>query len=247
MPDPENENTVRASFEQQKKAVITLASDLAVVKMETPEQAVYLLSKAWLTIADECMNCLGGELHYQAMVYHSLRVAGVPLKQLGMNVRQDIRYAQTELFRRFDERKHVDFRGGFETIPDVVLFKPEVNGDWRRRRAQDTLLNMLVAIEIKASERDKSRLREGEIKRDIEKLAAHREEVEHLGAAMVPVMMVLDTAPVTNERMTPQALKACREFAASQRVAFAYLSLRESFFDMPPSVAQIEQCVEVVS
>lgn len=245
MPDPENENTVLASFEQQKKAVKTLGSDLAVVKMDTPEQAVSLLSKAWPTIVAECMNCLGGELHYQAMVYHCLRVAGVPLKQLGMNVRQDIRDVKTELFRRFDERKHVDFRGGFETIPDVVLFKPEVNGDWRRRRAQDTLLNMLVAIEIKASERDKSRLREGEIKRDIEKLAAHREEVEHLGATMVPVMMVLDTAPDLSERMTPKALKACRELAATERVAFAYLAESESIFDLPAAATRYTQCVEV--
>ena len=37
--------------------------------------------------------------------------------------------------------------------------------------------------------------------RDILKLAAHREEVIHLGADMDPVMMVIDVAPLTSERM----------------------------------------------
>lgn len=201
--------------------------------METENQAIAFIRSAWPNIVLECKSCLGGELHYQAVVYHCLRAAGVPIKQLGMNVRQDIKDVKSELFRKFDERKHVDYRGGFETIPDVVLFSPEVDGDWRRRRAPHTLRTMLAAIEIKASERDKSRLREGEIKRDIEKLSAHREEVLYRGASVVPMMMVVDTAPEVNERMTPLALGACRDFAAAERVAFAYLSMAQDFLDIP--------------
>ena len=51
-------------------------------------------------MADECRAVLGGELHYQAMAYHALRMAGVPLAQVGMNVKQWIAEPTSELFRQ---------------------------------------------------------------------------------------------------------------------------------------------------
>jgi hypothetical protein len=77
----------------------------------------------------------------------------VPSRQLGMNVKIWITDVVSELFRKLDEKKHPEFRGGFEPIPDVVSFRPEIEGDWRRRNREKTLRQMLMAIEVKASER----------------------------------------------------------------------------------------------
>ena len=47
-----------------------------------------------------------------------------------MNVKMWIDNPVSELFRKFDLRKHEDYRGGFESIPDVYLFSTRVEGDW---------------------------------------------------------------------------------------------------------------------
>jgi hypothetical protein len=107
-----------------------------------------------------------------------------------MDVRLKIRDPQTELFRRKRDRKHEDFRAGPEIIPDVVLFAPEVAGDWRRRRAEESLHHLLLAIEIKASERAGGRLGRGEVLDDIRKLAAFRQELRCLGRDMHPVAIM---------------------------------------------------------
>lgn len=72
---------------------------------------------AWPKLVVECRQVLAGELHYQAMVYHVLRSAGVPLPQLRMNVKQGIADVVSPHFKLLDERKHPSFRGGFEPIP----------------------------------------------------------------------------------------------------------------------------------
>ena len=165
------------------------------------------IQKAWPIIKTECLSVLGSELHYQAMIYHLLRTEGnIPLKQLGMNVKMWIDNPVSELFQTLDKRKHQDFQGGFEPIPDVVIFKPSINGDWRRRNNHETLTNMLVAIEVKASEREKSRLQPSEIKLDIQKLAALGDEVLARDSDVFPLMLVIDSAPRQEERMTESAL-----------------------------------------
>jgi len=83
---------------------------------------------------------------------------------------------------------------------------------------------MVCAIEVKASERAKSRLSTAEIRRDIDKLAAHRDEVAYRGSAMYPVMMVIDVAPDENERMRKQAVSECATYAAAEGVAWLYAS-----------------------
>jgi hypothetical protein len=93
-----------------------------------------------------------------------------------MNVKQWITNSRSELFKRLDEAKHDAYRGGFEPIPDVVIFSPAVEADWRRRRRDHTISCMLAVIEVKASERKESRLGFAEGARDIRKLVAHREE-----------------------------------------------------------------------
>jgi len=190
----------------------------------TVADAMNSLSRAWPMIVDECRNVLGGELHYQAVVYHCLRTAGVPGDQIGMNVKQWIANPVTPLFQSRDLRKNENFRGGFEPIPDIVLFKHDISADWRRRNYIATLQHMLLAIEVKVSERAGVRLGPGEIARDIDKLAAHRDEVRHRHSEMHPVMMVIDTAPLVAERMTAAGVNLARAAAMRQGVSFLYIS-----------------------
>jgi hypothetical protein len=184
-----------------------------------------LVTKAWPTIVDESRQQLGGELHYQAVAYHCLRQAGVPARQMGMNVKQWIEQPVTELFKsKSISKKSPAYNGGFEPIPDIVLFKPEVNGNWQRRNAAVTLANMLMVIEMKASERDKKRLSVKEIMDDLAKLIAHREEIEHLGGMVTPVMMVVDVAAELKERMREHEIEACAARAAEAGVGWLYVS-----------------------
>jgi hypothetical protein len=187
-------------------------------------EAKRIIRAAWPAIVEESRAVLGGELHYQAVVYHCLRNAGCPRTQIGMNVKQWIADPVTDLFKSWDVKKHTNFQGGFEPIPDIVLFGSGIGGDWRRRNYASTLDHMLCAIEVKASERAKSRLSPGEVRRDIAKLAAHRDEVIHRGGAMYPVMMVIDVAHFPEERMRDYAITQCAEFAVKQGVAWLYVS-----------------------
>jgi len=180
---------------------------------------------AWPSIKKECLSVLGSELHYQAMIYHSLRTNGnIPVNQIGMNVKMWIDNPVSELFKKLAQRKHEDFQGGFEPIPDIVIFKSSINSDWRRRNRQATLLNMLVTIEVKASERKNSRLQPSEILLDIQKLSAHQEEVIARGSDMLPVMLVIDSAPKENERMTKTAIIKSIELSKKLGVVFMYIS-----------------------
>ena len=192
--------------------------------MKTPYEAAMKLLGAWPGLIHECRETLGSELFYQAMVYHHLRLMGVPKRQLGMNVKMWVDEPVAPLFRQLDERKDVRFRGGFEPIPDVVIFSEDVNGDWRRRNNEETLKCLMLAIEVKASERANSRLRVGEVAADIRKLAALRDECIHRGNTFYPVVMVLDTAPVARERMTQYSYKSAKEIAAENSVGFLYCS-----------------------
>ena len=197
--------------------------------IETPETAREALEAAWPQIQEECLSVLGSELHYQAMIYHALRTSGnVPLRQLGMNVKQSIRETQTELFKARSLQNQPGYQEGFEPIPDVVIFSAAVDGDWRRRSASRTLRCMLAAIEVKASERAGKRLAPGEILGDIRKLAAHREEVQYLGTDFYPVMLVVDSAREPSERMTDYSLREARGVAQALSVEWRYLSPTDS-------------------
>lgn len=89
-----------------------------------------------------------------------------------------------------------DFQGGFEPIPDVVIFRPDIRGDFRQRNRANTLQQMLAAIEIKASERHKGRLKPGEVIEDILKLDALRTEARYRQADVLPAEIIFDTARV---------------------------------------------------
>jgi hypothetical protein len=203
--------------------------------------ALAAIDRAWATICSECMGVLGSELHYQAMIYHALREAGVPVDQLAMNVKQEIENVRSELFKRYDLRKNEAYRGGFEPIPDVVIFSRAVNGDWRRRQARETVKCMLSVIEVKASERPKARLTAGEVALDIRKLAAHRTEIQHLGSDFHPVMLVIDSARDAAERMTEQALVTSRELARTLGVEWRYVSPTEQQVNRPISVSMASE------
>src|SRR5215203_1856500 len=107
--------------------------------IETRDDALEAFKRAWPTFVTECRSVLGSELHYQALLYHCLRVYGQgPSKQLGMNVKMRIMDPVSEHFRMLDEKRHPDYRGGFEPIPDVVIFRPEIDGDFRRRNRENS-------------------------------------------------------------------------------------------------------------
>lgn len=193
--------------------------------METSELALASLLLAWPHIVTETRLVLGSELHYQAVVYHCLRShGGVPLTQIGMNVKMWIDKPVSTLFQKLDLLKHENFRGGFEPIPDICLFSPNIASDWRRRNFERTMAELLLVIELKASERKSSRLRSGEIIHDIEKLAAHRQEGEKRKASFIPVMMIIDTAPELSEQMTSEGLEKSQARAKDLSVEFMYVS-----------------------
>ena len=200
------------------------------VSLDTIEDAKQALKRAWPEIKNECRAVLGSELHYQAQIYHCLRTSGsVPILQLGMNVKMYIENCQTELFQMLDEKKHEDFRGGFETIPDIVIFTSNIKADWRRRNRDKTLISTLLAIEVKASERHRGRLRPGEICGDISKLSAHREKVRAKASDFLPVMMIIDTTDELSERMLPSAIEVSKAHAHDSEVEFMYVSRSVSF------------------
>ena len=188
------------------------------------EEARQLVRAAWPAIIADSRQVLGGELHYQAVAYHCLRAAGVPARQVGMNVKQWIDAPVSGLYIERGNAKTEAYRGGFEPIPDIVLFAPEIEGNWQRRNFANTLKHMLMAIEVKASERANSRLKVGEIAADIAKLVAHRDEVAHRGGTMYPVMMVIDVALSEHERMRSDAVNQCQALAVDHRIGWMYAS-----------------------
>ncbi len=137
------------------------------------------------------------------------------------------------LFQQLDRRKNDHYRGGFEPIPDVCLFSEAVSADWRRRNHEQTMAALLVAIEVKASERAGGRLRPGEINRDIFKLQAHRQEVQARNHDFIPVMMVIDTAPNPQERMTQVSFAGSQSAAREAGVEFFYVSQDHDCHSMP--------------
>lgn len=78
----------------------------------------------------------------------------------------------SKYFRMLDERRHLEYRGGFEPIPDIVI-RPEVDGDWWRGTGRRPC-GVCSAIEVKASERKGGRLRAGKLGNDVFKLEALR-------------------------------------------------------------------------
>ena len=128
--------------------------------IQTQHQALNAVKRTWPAFIDECRGVLASELHYQALLYHCLGNYGkIPSAQIGMNMKIWITDVVSNVFRKLDVRKAKAFRGGFEPIPDVVIFDPAIEGDFRRRNRANTLKQMLLAIEVKASERHQSRLR----------------------------------------------------------------------------------------
>lgn len=204
---------------------LTQTSQLNSIRDSEVADALSMLVQAWPHFISECRSVLGSELHYQAMLYHCLRTYGaVPLRQLGMNVKMWITEVVSEHFRMLDERKAEGYRGGFEPIPDVVIFRPQIKADFRRRNRENTLRQMLVAIEVKASEREGRRLRAGEIVDDIVKLEALQIEARHKGSNVLPVVVTIDTAPEENERMTPDARRETEAAARERGVCLFYVS-----------------------
>jgi len=158
-------------------------------------------------------------------MYRCFRDFGnVPPKQIGMNVKIRVLDPITSLFRELDSQKHENFQGGYEPIPDIVLFSPEIEGDFRRRNRENTLRHMLMAIEVKASERENARLRPGEIINDLEKLKAFQNEASRRRSYFVPTMIIVDTAPEESESMRPSSLEEVGSHAEKLNVGLFYVN-----------------------
>lgn len=158
-------------------------------------------------------------------MYRCFREFGnVPPDQIGMNVKIWFDKPITSFFRTREYYKHKDFRGGIEPVPDIVLFSPDIKGDFRRRNNKSTFKYMLMAIEVKASERESSRLTPGEICEDIQKLKAFRNEARRRRKNFIPTMVVLDTAPNKEERMTSQSVEAILSEAKKHNVGLFYFA-----------------------
>ncbi len=201
--------------------------------MHSIDDAIGSVLAAWPGISEDCRVVLGSELHYQAMIYHRLRTDGqVPITQIGMNVPMYLANPITQYFmdrieKRMERKNAYDLQNGVAPTPDVVLFRPEIDGDWRRRNSDLTLRHTLIAIEVKVSERSGSRLSSKEILSDIEKLSAHREEVRHLGADMLPIMMILEPAPAKSERMTGRTFHEYMKYARINQVEVLHCSRQD--------------------
>ena len=117
-----------------------------------------------------------------------------------------------------------------------MIFRPEINGDWRRRNREKTLRQMLIAIEVKASEGKGSRLRAGEIVDDISKLEALRTEALHRGSDVLPTVVTIDTAPEANERMTAESRRLTEAAARERGVCLLYVSPSEESEVLPDTL-----------
>lgn len=67
---------------------------------------------------------------------------------------------------------------------------------------------------------------------DIQKLAAHRDEVQSRGAEMYPVMLVIDSAPLEKERMTQESLAQSQELVNELKVGFLYTSRSNEIYSI---------------
>lgn len=86
---------------------------------------------------------------------------------------------------------------------------------------------------MKASERAGKRLGLAEVLRDIEKLAAHRDEVRFLGCDFHPIMLVVDSARDSGERMTAHSVDTARSKARELGVEWRYLSPNDCHVERP--------------
>jgi hypothetical protein len=91
---------------------------------------------------------------------------------------------------------------------------------------------LLLAIEVKASERAGGRLRQGEITRDILKLQALRQQAQARNHDFIPVMMVIDKAPIVEERMTQESLAGLQLAAREAGVEYFCVSQDRQFCSM---------------
>jgi hypothetical protein len=202
----------------------------------TKEAAKIALQNAYHSIITDCRSVWGSELHYQAIVYHCLRqTSEIGINQLGMNVKIWIDNVTSPLFKEKDLRKKEGYRGGFEPIPDVVIFDSKIEGDWRRRNNHNTLKHILYALEIKASERKGNRLGYSEVKADIDKLIALQEEILQKHDKEIGIgMLVIDTAKEESERMKAEVLNSLIDYSKQHKIDFCYFSLdkEQNTFDI---------------
>ena len=130
---------------------------------------------------------------------------------------------KTKFLNEKMNRKHKDFRQGQEIIPDITIFSENLKADFRRRNNKNTLKETIYSLEIKASERENSRLQFNEIKKDILKLKAQYLETKYKHNKEIGTgIMIIDTAPKENERMNKMTLDRVKIIAKENNVDIWY-------------------------
>ncbi len=190
------------------------------------QQARKSINNSIVKITEECKSVLGSELHYQAIIYHCLRQYGnVPISQIGMNVKITFLNPKTNFFKDGMKNKKSEYQEGKEIIPDITIFSTNIKSDFRRRNSKNTLKETLYSLEVKASERKNGRLRPKEIKSDILKLKAQYTETNLKHGIEIGIgMLIIDTAPKSNEKITKKTLNEIVAFAKENSVDFWYCS-----------------------
>jgi hypothetical protein len=199
--------------------------------VETISEFQKSIRNSYSKIIEECRSVLGSELHYQAMVYHLLRALGkVPLSQIGMNVKTTIEDCKTDFFKDRITKKDKKFRSkNLEIIPDISFYSNSLKADWRRRNYKNTLEKTIYSLEIKASERNKGRLQFKEIETDFLKLKAQYNETKLKFNKEIGIgMMIIDVAPLENERMKKETLNKIIELSKKLSIDLWYFTQKEN-------------------
>ncbi len=198
------------------------------------EAALTAFVRTWPYFVNEAQEVLGSELLYQAVLYHCLRTHGeVPIHQLGMNVKMHI----DDVVSPYLKMK-AGARAGCESVPDVGIFRTELGADFRRRNYEKTFRHMLLAIEMKVSENDKTTFQPGKVLGDIAKAAALRTEARYRGQDLVPAMVVVDTAPYEWERLTTYGRREVDKLAEKLGVCLFYVGPEDASAYVPDEFAK---------
>jgi hypothetical protein len=200
------------------------------------ETALAAFLRTWPYFVNEAQEVLGSELLYQAIFYHCLRTRGeVPIRQLGMNVKMHI---DEVVSVHFKSKANPLYSNGCESVPDILIGRPELGADFRRRNYKNTHRNALLAAEMKVSENDGKRMHPGPVLEDIAKIAAIREEALHRDSDIVPAMVVVCTAPLERERLTEYSRREVEVAARELGVCYFYVGPDDDSVFVPDQFAK---------
>ena len=200
------------------------------------DAALTAFVRTWPYFVNEAQEVLGSELLYQAVLSHCLRTQGeVPIRQLGMNVKMHI---DDVISVHFKSKVNPLYGNGCESVPDILIGRPGLGADFRRRNYKNTHRNALLAAEMKVSENDGKTMHPRSVLKDIAKVAAIREEALHRGSDIVPAMVVVSTAPLERERLSEHSRREVEAAARELGVCLFYVGPADDSVFVPDEFAK---------